>query len=37
MGLQIIGKPQGDEQLLQFAAAYEALASDVLRREPVIH
>ncbi len=34
MGVQIIGKPQGDEQLLQLAAAYEALAADVLQQSP---
>jgi amidase len=34
MGIQIIGKPQGDSQLLALAAAYEAAAQDVLARRP---
>ena len=33
-GIQIIGKPQGDEALLELAAAYEASAQDVLQRRP---
>jgi amidase len=36
MGIQIIGKPQGDAVLLQLAAAYEALAGDILSRSPAI-
>jgi amidase len=34
MGLQIIGQPQGDAQLLQLARAYEAVAQDVLGIRP---
>jgi amidase len=34
MGLQIIGKPQGDFEVLQLAHAYEQAAQDVLRRKP---
>ena len=34
MGLQIIGKPQADLQVLQLAAAYERVAQDVLQRRP---
>ena len=34
MGLQIIGKPQGDADLLALAAAYESIAQDVLQRRP---
>jgi amidase len=34
MGLQIIGKPQDDAQLLALAAAYETTAQDVIRRLP---
>ena len=34
MGLQIIGPPQGDAQLLQVAAACEALHGDWARRPP---
>ncbi len=36
MGLQIIGKPQGDLAVLQLAAAYESIAQDVLQRQPLI-
>ncbi len=36
MGVQIIGKPQGDTQLLQLAAAYEPLIADLLATEPCI-
>ena len=36
MGVQIIGKPQGDAGLLQLAYAYEAVAQDVLSVRPVI-
>jgi amidase len=36
MGVQIIGKPQGDAPLLQLAAAYEVLASDILSVAPHI-
>lgn len=34
MGLQLIGRPQGDAALLRVAAAYEALAGDLLARRP---
>lgn len=34
MGVQIIGKPQGDSALLALAAAYEAIAQDILQRSP---
>ena len=33
-GLQIIGKPQGDAELLSLAAAYESVAQDVIGRLP---
>jgi amidase len=36
MGIQIIGKPQGDAELLALAKAYEATAQDVLQRKPVL-
>ncbi len=35
MGLQIIGKPQDDGGVLQLAAAYEAVAQDVLSIRPL--
>ena len=31
-GLQVVGRPQGDRALLQVAAGYEAIASDLLTR-----
>ena len=34
MGVQIIGKPQADLQVLQLAAAYETVAQEVLMRRP---
>jgi len=34
MGLQLIGKPRGDFELLQLAHAYEQVAQDVLMRKP---
>ena len=34
MGIQLIGKPQGDVELLQVAAGYEAVRSDWLQRRP---
>lgn len=34
MGIQLIGKPQGDLALLQVAAAYEAVRSDWLQQRP---
>ncbi len=34
MGIQLIGKPQGDVGLLQVAASYEAIRSDWLQRRP---
>ncbi|MDE1947268.1 MAG: amidase [Burkholderiales bacterium] len=33
-GLQLIGRPQGDAELLQVAGCYETLASDWLARRP---
>jgi amidase len=35
MGIQIIGKPQGDAELLALAKAYEEIAQDVIQRKPV--
>ena len=34
MGLQLIGRPQGDADLLRIAAAYEALVPELLARTP---
>jgi amidase len=34
MGIQLIGKPQGDVALLQVAAAYEAVRGDWLQQRP---
>jgi amidase len=34
MGLQLIGRPQGDAELLALAAAYEARAADLIARRP---
>jgi amidase len=34
MGLQLIGRPSGDAELLNLAAAYEAAAPDLLARRP---
>ena len=34
MGMQIIGKPQGDLEVLQLAHAYEHVAQEVLLRQP---
>jgi amidase len=34
MGMQIIGKPQADMDVLRLAAAYEAVAQEVLTRRP---
>jgi len=34
MGIQLIGKPQGDVALLQVAASYEAVRSEWLQRRP---
>ncbi|MBL0147457.1 MAG: amidase [Ideonella sp.] len=36
MGLQLIGKPQGDADLLRLAAGYEALIPELLRRRPPV-
>ncbi len=36
MGLQLIGKPRGDFELLQLAHAYEQVAQDVLARKPTL-
>ena len=33
-GLQLIGRPQGDAELLRIAAAYEALVPDLLAQRP---
>jgi amidase len=37
MGIQIIGKPQGDADLLALTQAYEETAPDVLRRKPMLN
>jgi amidase len=34
MGLQLIGRPQGEAALLRLARAYEGVAQDVLRITP---
>jgi amidase len=34
MGLQLIGRPQGDAALLQLAAGHEMLIGDLLARRP---
>ena len=34
MGLQLIGRPRADAELLQVAAGYEALIGDLLARRP---
>ena len=34
MGLQLIGRPHGDAELLRIAAAYEALVPELLARRP---
>lgn len=34
MGLQLIGRPQGDAALLNIAAAYESLVPTLLQRRP---
>jgi len=36
MGLQLIGRPQGEAALLGLAQGYEAAAQDVLRRRPPV-
>ncbi|TAG27048.1 MAG: amidase [Burkholderiales bacterium] len=36
MGIQIIGKPQADAELLALAKTYEATAQDLLQRKPVL-
>jgi len=36
MGLQLIGKPQGDAELIALASAYEARASALLVRRPAL-
>lgn len=36
MGMQLIGKPRGDFELLQLAHAYEQAAQDVLLRQPPV-
>jgi amidase len=35
MGLQLMGRPQGDAELLQIAAAYEAANAELLAKRPV--
>ncbi len=35
MGIQLLGKPQGDVALLQVAAAYEAVRADWIQRRPL--
>ena len=37
MGLQIIGKPQADLEVLRLAAAYEPAAQTVFTRRPAKH
>ena len=34
MGIQLIGKPKGDLELLQVAASYEAIHMDWLQKRP---
>jgi Asp-tRNA(Asn)/Glu-tRNA(Gln) amidotransferase A subunit family amidase len=34
MGIQLIGRPKGDAELLRIAAAYEGLIGDLLARRP---
>jgi Asp-tRNA(Asn)/Glu-tRNA(Gln) amidotransferase A subunit family amidase len=34
MGLQLIGKPQGDFELLQVAYAYEQAAQELIQKQP---
>jgi amidase len=34
MGLQLIGKPKGDFELLQVAHAYEQAAQDLIQKRP---
>lgn len=36
MGLQLIGRPRADAQLLQVAAGYELMAFDLLARRPIV-
>ena len=36
MGMQIIGKPQADLEVLQLAHAYEQVAQEVLQRKPAV-
>ena len=36
MGIQLIGRPQGDVALLQVAASYEAVRHDWLQRRPAM-
>jgi amidase len=36
MGMQLIGKPRGDFELLQLAHAYEQVAQEVLKRRPLV-
>jgi amidase len=34
MGLQLMGAPQGDAELLKVAAAYEAISTSLLHKRP---
>jgi amidase len=36
MGIQLIGRPQGDVALLQVAASYEAVRQEWLQRRPAM-
>jgi Asp-tRNA(Asn)/Glu-tRNA(Gln) amidotransferase A subunit family amidase len=36
MGLQLIGQPKGDGALLEVAAAYETIITDLLDRRPSV-
>ena len=36
MGLQLIGRPQGDEPLLRLASLYEHSAQDILDVRPAV-
>jgi amidase len=37
MGLQLIGRPRGDAELLRIAAGYEALVPELLARRPTVN
>ena len=36
MGMQLIGRPRGDFELLQLAHAYEQVAQELLARKPAL-